>query len=168
MQVDLTNETTQQGRPFLKSGSYTLRILNCEKAVSKKKNPMLVFKYEIVEPEQVVDDSGAVQKIAGMQLTDWIVFSPDNENSRKRLKALNEFCGIPLKLDIDNPSELLPYRGKAVRVQIATEGGVLTDDNTGEPLTDDAGQPITANNYRIRRFLGANEALTIPSDSVVY
>lgn len=166
--VDLTGESSEQGRPFLKSGSYTVRILKCEKQVSKKKNNMLVFTYEIAAPDSVKEDNGNTRKITGMQLNDWIVLSDDNEGARKRLKALLEMCDMPLRLDIENPAQLLPFKGKAIRVMLATEGGTMLDENTGQPILDGQGNPINANQYRIRRFIAADPSLTISPENMSF
>ena len=167
MIIDSTNASTEQGRPFLKSGSYSIRCLNCEKQISKKKNPMLVFTYEICSPEQVTDAEGKPVRIAGLQLMDWIVFSGNNEKSISKLRALNELTDQPLKIDIDDPAQLKGYVGKAIKVRLVTEGGILTDENTGEPITKN-GAPVTANNYRLREILDKDEGNTIPADAVAY
>lgn len=167
--IDVSDASTEQGRPFLKSGSYSIRVTVVEKKQSKAKNDMLVYQYEICAPDSVTNDEGKAVKITGLSLTDFVVFTPEAEGSRKKLKALCEFHGLPTKIDIENPVELKKmFVGKAYRVQLATEGGVATDENTGQPILDNNGQPITTNQYRIRRVLGADTENTIPAENMAY
>lgn len=165
--IDVTDTSSEQGRPFLKSGAYSVRIIGAEKKNSKAGNPMLEFNYEIVAPETVTDEAGKPVKITGLQLMDWIAFTDKNEGAKKKFRALNEATSQPLKMDIDDPIQVKAYLGKAIRVRLATEGGVLKDENTGEPITKN-GQPVTTNQYRIREILGADEQFTIPADAVAY
>lgn len=161
-------DVSSSGRPFLRSGSYAVRCLSCEKSKSKKGNDMLVLKYEIVAPEMVavVTDKGEVQqKITGLQLTDWIVLG---DTGFPRLKGLHKALGLPMSVNVKSP-DTKQYVGKAVKVTLSTETSVEKDQNTGEPIIDETtGQPATVNNYRIQRFLGADTEHTIPADSVAF
>lgn len=158
-------ETSSQGRPHLKNGSYCIRCIAVEKATSKKGNPMLVFKWEIAAPESVQDAEGKTIRITGMQLTDWIVLG---QNGFPKLKSLHKAAGLPMSIDTDKPN-VKQYIGKAMKVTLSTETSVLKDDNTNEAIVDEeTGQPVTTNNYRIGRFLGADLEHTITPDSVAF
>lgn len=158
------NEVSSAGRPTLKSGEYIIRVIKCEKGKSKKGNEMLTFQYEIASPESVTEGEGKVRKIAGLQLTDWIVLA---DTGLPRLKGLHKALKLPMEVDLETPNTK-QYIGKAVRVQLRTETQAAKNEVSGEPLLDDDGNPIIDNNYRIARFLGANEEHTIPMDKLPY
>ncbi len=145
-------EVQSQGRPFLKTGSYTVRCIECAKQTSKKNNPMLVFKWELCSPETVAGIDGKEVKITGLQTTDWIVLT---DVGFPKLKALHQKLGLPMSINKVTPNTK-QYLGKAVKVSLETEPSVLKDDNTGEPILDDKGNPTTINNYRIKRFNAAD------------
>jgi len=158
-------EVSSSGRPFLKSGSYSIRCLSCEKQTSKKGNPMLVFKWEICSPESVKDGAtGKEVKITGLQLTDWIVLG---DNGFPKLKALHKTLKLPMTINKVSP-DTKQYIGKAAKVSLSTDTVVLKDDNTQEPILDDENKPITANNYRVGRFNSADLEHTMASDSVAF
>lgn len=160
-------DVSSQGRPFLKTGVYSIRCINCEKQKSRKNNDMLVFEYEIVSPtavkQQDVNDSTKEREvnIAGLKLTDWIVF---NDFGLAKFKSLHKAMKLPMTLNKVTPNTK-QYVGRAVRITLTTEPMVTKDENTGEPMLDDENNPITMNNYRIQRFNGADEEHTIPQDS---
>lgn len=165
MKIDLSKESGSQSKPPI-NGVVSLRIIACEKKTSAAKNPMLAFRWEFVTP--VVKVNGEDVSIAGLQAFDNIVFSPNNQRfSLSRLKALNKIAKMPEVLDIDNPVELKPYIGKALRCQVVTKAEVLKDGE-GEPVLDDDGNPITDNNYKILKFIGADDENTIPAENVAY
>lgn len=160
--LDLTQTSGEQGKPYLKTGSYSIRILKAENKTSKAGNEMLVFQSEIVSPE-TVEGAG---KIAGLQLFDYLVFG-DSNIPKQRLKALVTILKMPTTLDTSDEATLKLFVGKAVKVQLRTESQVLKDES-GAPVTDDSGNPITDNNYRIVRYIGADDANTIPAANVAY
>lgn len=162
MKVDLTQTSAEQGRPFLKTGSYSVRIIKAENKVSKAGNDMIAYQYEIVSPE-IVEGIG---KIAGFQLFDYIVFSEKSNIPKQRLKALVTILKLTIT-DTDDETQLKQFVGKAVKVQLRTESSVLKDES-GAPVVDDSGVPIADNTYKIVRFIGADEAKTIPSEAVAY
>lgn len=161
--LDLTQASSEQGRPFLKTSGYSIRILKAEKKVSKAGNDMVVFQNEIVSPETV----DGVGKIAGLQLFDYLVFGGTSEIPKQRLKALLTILKLPLIIDIESETDLKQFVGKAIKVQLRTESTVLKNED-GSPVVDDGGSPIADNNYRIVRYIGADEANTIPSEQVAY
>lgn len=154
MKIDLTNTSAEQGKPFLKTGVYSIRILKAENKTSKAGNEMLVLQNEIVAPETVE----GVGKIAGLQLFDYIVFG-DSPIPKQRLKAL---CNIVKAnvTDTDDATQLKQFVGKAVKVQLRTDSMVIKDEN-GMPMTDDNGQPIADNSYKVIRYIGADDQFTI-------
>lgn len=162
--VNLDDVSSSGGRPFLKSGEYSIRCVECEKATSKKNNPMMVFKWELISPAEVQDATGKAVKIAGIQFTVWIVL---NEMSFQKIKALHKTAKLPMTINIKAP-DVRQYLGKAIKVRLTTEVDVLKDENTNEPMLDDEGRPITMNNYRISRYNSADLENTIPSDSVAF
>jgi hypothetical protein len=155
-----------QGRPFLNKAVRTIRCIAADKMKSKKGNDMIVFKYEIVSPE-----SENNVRVAGLQLTDYIVLGSTSSIPLERLGALTKIVkGNPM-VDIDNPAVLRSnYVGKAVRAEVKTEAVVLKqvdEDGIEQPVMDDNGNPVTDNNYRLGRFIGADDKYTIPADSIV-
>lgn len=157
-------EVESKGRPYLKPGSYGIRCIACEQKASKRGNQMLEFKYELVTPETIGDAEGKDVKIGGLQLMDWIVL---NDTGLPRLKALHKTLKLGMQVDLSKMNTR-QYLGQAVNVSLATEVGVVKDENTGEPIMDDKGAPVTSNNYRIKRYNSQNTELTIPADSVAY
>lgn len=158
------DDARSTGRPVLRSGQYSVRATECEKQTSKKQNPMLTFKYEIVAPDSITDNEGRSVAIKGLGVTDWVVL---NENGFPKLKSIHKLSGLPMTIDVEKPNTK-QYVGKAFKVQLVTEASVVKDENTGEPMLDDEGKPITTNNYKIVRFISADTEFTMPSDSVAF
>ena len=163
--INLDN-VQNSGRPFLRNGMYSIRCLACEKGRSKKGNEMFTMQYEIVAPATVKtpNDNGSDVEvpIAGLKLTDWIVF---NDMGFAKLKGLHKSMQLSMIFNKKNP-DTRQYIGKAVKVSLTTEPQVLKDENTGEPILDDSGQPTTLNNYRLQRFIGPDMEHTLPADSI--
>jgi hypothetical protein len=161
-------EVSSTGRPFLKSGTYSIRCIKCEKQKSKKQNDMLVFEWEICSPKAVkVTGENGIEKdipITGFKLTDWIVF---NDMGLAKFKSFHKAGNFPMTLSKKNPNTK-QYLGKCMKVTLRTEPTVLKDENTGEPIVDDAGNTQSMNNYRLDRFLGSDDEFTIPADNVAF
>jgi hypothetical protein len=161
--LDLTNTSAEQGRPFLKSISYSIRILKVSKKSWSRGTDMLVFQNEIVAPE-TLEGAG---KIAGLQLFERLVLDGDSDIPRKKLKALLTMLKLPLTIDPDEDKDLRQFVGKAVRVQLRTKPTPLKNED-GTPVLNDEGLPIVDNNYEIVRYIGADDANTIPAANVAY
>lgn len=151
------NEVDDSGRPFLKRGSFTVRVMKTELKKSKKGNPMLVFNYEIVSPEimeitSIVNGEPTTKpvKISGLSLMDYITL---NEFGLARLKALHKAGGFPMDIDTDKPDTDI-YRGKGINVYLSSENTTLLDEQTNEPVVDDDGNVQQTVQYKIQRFLG--------------
>lgn len=166
--VDISNAQIRS-KPFLKSGSYGIRCISCEKGTSKKGNPMLTFQYEIVSPATIKDvnpETGVEEDraIAGLKLTDWVVL---NDIGFPKLKVLHQKHNLPMQINVQTPNTK-QYVGKAFNVALRTEPRVILDENTKEPMLDDKNQPISTNDYRIVRVNSADMEHTIPADAVAF
>jgi hypothetical protein len=157
MEIDLTNVSDNQGRPYLKSGVYTIRCIDAEKKVSKQGNEMVEFTYEIVFPDFVGEGENRTY-IGGLQLTDWIVLT-DKGNSLRKLKALHQAMDLPLHFD---DSVVPQYEGKAIKARLVTEGSPVRDENTGEVILKPNGTALTSYNYRVREIIAPAPEHTIP------
>lgn len=172
MIINTAESSGSQGKPFLSSAPvYSLRIIEVEGKKTQKAPPrdMLVVKYEICAPESVQIE-GKDHKIAGLQLTDWIVDPSGNSRALNNLSALTKLCKGNPQVDLENQAMLKTnYLGKALKVSLRTEPKpLMTVDEQGNsvPVVDDNGNVVSDNNYRISRFIGADDRFTIPSDSV--
>ena len=167
------------GRPNIPNKTVVfLRCMGIEKTVSKKGNDMLVFKWEIAATVNNTDElniGGKPTKIAGLQLTDWVVLGIDM--GMKKLKAIIRATDAPTSLDVEDPEVLKQaFLGKGIRAEIKTEevtkmqNSDQIDAETGKavevPMLDDDGNPIKDNNYRLVTVVGKGSDYTIPFDSV--
>lgn len=156
-------EVSSSGRPYLK-GQFSIRCIKAEKKTSRKNNPMVEFTWEFVAPETVTGSDGKTIKVPGLQVMDWAILG---ENGLPKFKTLHKVCHLPMTLSLSAPN-VRAYLGKAVKASIISEIQVQKDDNTGEPVLDEEGKPVTSNQYRIVRLNSPDDQFTIPSDNVAF
>lgn len=160
-------EEASSGKPFLKNGEYGLRCIAIEKKKSKKGNDMLQLEWEITGPPTIkvtVGDKEVEKAITGLKVMDWIVF---NDLGWGKLKDLHKACQLALTFDKANPN-LKQYIGKGVKAALSTDPQAARDDNTGEAMMDENGQPLVINQYSVKRYNKPDPEHTIPSDSVAF
>jgi len=170
--IDTSDVTGKpQNKPVIPKTKLTWRILNAEFRTSAAGNKMVLLTEEIAAPDSIKVGDHEL-KIAGLQTTDCIVFfdGPGSERSKNRFKSLNQSVKHPGgdKVDIEDPTQLRHYIGKAVYAHSYTESKVDIDEVTKQPMLDGEGHPIINNNYRITAYVGANDEFTIPAENVAY
>ncbi len=175
-------------RPVIKRGECVWRIIGVEQKQSKTGNEMLVLKQELClpttvkgPPKQNPDGSvteGEDIEVAGSESTDWITLSEGNTRSVGKLRQLLAAVEHPNGSDVTDtasaikfiqvPENIMFLRGKAIRTRTHTEGGPVTDENTGKPVLDGAGNPVIDNNYRIDNYFNEVKEYTVAGDSIPF
>ena len=171
--IDVSNVSSGGSRPYLSKAVRSLRIIGIEKRVSASANhyDMLMIKLEICAPESETID-GKTVKVAGLQANDNIVFHGKNDIPLQQLRGLCAAAKAPMQVDLDNAAFLRTnFLGKGIRAEIKTEPKPLmqVDDNGAPtPVLDDAGNPISDNNYRLGRVVGGDDRFTIAPETVPF
>ena len=133
---------------------------------------MLSYKLEFCYPDSVKTPVGEVVKLTGLNFGSQIVFHGKNNRPLVELKAFAAACKASPSVDLDNPAFLKEnFLGKGIRCEIRTETQPLTQvdgDGNITPVMDDSGAPIVDNNYKVTRFVGANDVYTIPASAVPF
>lgn len=158
-------------RPVL-TGDGVARILTWEVGKSKKGKKMATVEVEVCTPETAPDEFGKQQVVKGQKFTIWVILTQDN---LKTLKYIHKAAKLPMSVDLDTIN-YKPYVGKAFNVEYETEPRVMREekdnpDGTSEmvPMTDpDTGNPITTNDWRIKRFKSLNEEFTVDPANLPY
>lgn len=168
--IDLTGVKGEQGRPYIDNQCLANRCVSMTFGKSGAQNDMFTAVLEVCSPTARSGETTVA--IAGAQITDWFVMSGNAEAVRRgkeKLVAFMKACKVvdTSKLDANNPAALKSmFVGRGVKAEVFTQSKPLEEN--GAPVLGDDGQPIANNNYRVGRYIGAADDLTVPSDSVAY
>jgi len=141
--------------------TYKLKIQEePEFKLSQKKNPMLVFKLELVEPEKKTID-GTEREIAGAEFTLWATQFEDKKTGQPvnpTLEAIHKACDIPW------PPEIDPETGKPVGVSYTGLSFWALCSSEEKTQLNDEKQPIInpANGKPLTFFQRSVERVMVP------
>lgn len=167
--VDLTT-VPEFKAPYIKQQELVIRCIGIERKDSKKGNDMLEIKQEIASPESITVD-GKTVKIAGLQCSDWIVLA---ESGFNKLGQFMGACKLPTTISVDGGRAVLPatlptdFLGKAYKVTLYTQARNMVDTVTNEPILDAEGKPEVSYNYRVKKYIAAEDSLTVPASTIPY
>ncbi len=151
------SENKSTGGNYVPRGTYQLRVKEEPKvAKSKKGNPMLVFTFEIVQPQVVVVD-GKESDISGIEVPCWATLPPAATFTLEQLHEAMELPFGGVELGEDGRPQGIEYAGREFWGILKTEKAdqkregtdeVLLNPLTGQPLQSDRvtfEKPITKN-----------------------
>lgn len=172
MTINVADVPQNAGRPNIPKQVCSFRIVGVEKRTSGAGNEMLAYELEFTYPESLKLPAGNTVKIAGMTTKGQITFHGKNDMPMQELRGLCAATRAPLQVELDNPAWLREqFLGKGIRAEIKTETKPLCQaDDSGNlvPVLDWDNKPIIDNNYKVTRFVGADDRFTIPSSAVPY
>lgn len=139
MSIENNTTPTELNEIKLPLDGYMLRVIECDKATSKKGNPMLVIKAEVVD-HPGLSVNGEQVDINGITLNHWVTLMP------KTLGIVNTFhksVGMPIITESDlSHIDPLMYKGlkfpavcESVKTEMkGTDGTPVINPATGEQV----------------------------------
>lgn len=126
--------------------------------LSSKKNPMLVFKLEIVEPEKKTID-GTEREIAGTEFTLWAVQFPDQKTGQQvnpTLESIHKATDLPWPPEMDEETGKpvgISYTGLSFYALCSSEEKTQMNDEKQPIINPANGKPLTFFQRSVERVM---------------